>query len=137
MIRRYSELIRLPTFIERYKYLRLGGQVCDETFGFERYLNQRFYHSSSWRDVRDFVIARDLGCDLAVAGYEIHSNVCIHHMNPATVDDIIIGSDALVDPEFLICTSLRTHNAIHYGDEGLFGDGFAERRPNDTCPWRL
>lgn len=135
-IRTYSELITLPTFEERYRYLRLGGRVGEETFGFDRYLNQAFYKSKEWKSVRDKVITRDNGCDLGVNGYEIHGRILIHHMNPITVDDIIHQSDYLLNPEYLICTIKNTHDAIHYGDEDLLITSPIERTKNDTCPWR-
>lgn len=135
-IRTYSELIRLPTFEERYRYLRLSGSVGRETFGFDRYLNQIFYRSPEWRSVRDFVIVRDNGCDLGIDGREIHERIIIHHMNPITIEDIERRSDYLLDPEFLISTIHSTHNAIHYGDESLLILAPVERSPYDTCPWR-
>lgn len=136
MIRTYSELITLPTFEERYRYLRLRGRVGEETFGFDRYLNQLFYRSDEWRKIRDEVIIRDGGCDLGVEGYEIYDRILIHHMNPITKDDILRRSDMLLNPEYLICTVKRTHDAIHYGDEGLLIQAPTERTKNDTCPWR-
>lgn len=135
-IRTYSELITLPTFEERYEYLRLGGRVGQDTFGFDRYLNQVFYRSQKWKDSRDFVIIRDNGCDLAMEGYEIHGKILIHHMNPITLRDIEYETDNLLDPEYLISTILNTHNAIHYGDRSLLITAPMERVPNDTCPWR-
>ena len=136
IIRTYSELSLLPTFEERYRYLRLTGQVGQETFGFDRYLNQVFYRSQRWKKVRDHVIIRDNGCDLGVEGYEIHGRIIIHHMNPITIEDIERESSYLLDPEFLICTVHNTHNAIHYGDERLLITAPIERTINDTCPWR-
>lgn len=135
-IRTYSELSKLTTFEDRYNYLRLDGFVGEETFGFDRYLNQLFYTSQKWRSIRDFVIIRDNGCDLGVEGYEIHGKIIIHHMNPITVSDIINETEYLLDPEFLISTTHNTHNAIHYGDEKLLITGPIERKPNDTCPWK-
>ena len=137
-IRTYSELITIPTFEERFRYLKLGGRVGEETFGFDRYLNQIFYTSNEWRDVRNYVIVRDHGCDLAMLDREIPDGVIIlvHHMNPITVDDVLKRSEILLDPEFLISTIKRTHDAIHYGDERLLMLAPIERRPNDTCPWR-
>lgn len=135
-IKTYSELITLPTFEERYRYLRLSGNVGEETFGFDRYLNQIFYRSQRWKDIRDYVIIRDGGCDLGVEGYEIHGRILIHHMNPITIKDIERESEFLLDPEYLITTVHNTHNAIHYGDESLLITAPIERRPNDTCPWR-
>ena len=136
MIRRYSELILLPTFEERFEYLKLSGEVCKETFGFDRYLNQVFYKSAKWKSVRDFVIVRDNGCDLGIEGREIYGKIIIHHMNPITIKDIEQESAFLLDPEFLISTVHETHNAIHYGDENLLIRAPIERKPNDTCPWR-
>ena len=135
IIRTYSELITIPTFLARYEYLKLDGQVGKETFGFDRYLNQQFYHSDEWRSIRDFIITRDLGCDLGLEGYEIHGRIYIHHMNPITVKDIRDYTDYLIDPEYLICTTHNTHNAIHYGDSSLIAEP-VERTPFDTCPWR-
>ena len=136
-IKTYSELIRLPTFEERYNYLRLTGQVGRETFGFDRYLNQVFYQrSSKWRSARDYVIVRDNGCDLAKEGHEIYERIIVHHMNPITVEDLERESEFLLDPEFLICTIHSTHNAIHYGDEQLLVSAPIIRTRNDTCPWR-
>ena len=136
IIRTYSELITIPTFLARYEYLKLDGQVGKETFGFDRYLNQQFYHSDEWRSIRDFIITRDLGCDLGLEGYEIHGRIYIHHMNPITVKDIRDYTDYLIDPEYLICTTHNTHNAIHYGDSSLLIAEPVERTPFDTCPWR-
>ena len=135
-IRRYSELITLPTFQERYEYLRLGGQVGVETFGFDRYLNQVFYKSKEWRSIRDYVITRDNGCDLGIIGREIPGRILIHHMNPITVEDILERSEFLLDPEYLISTIKITHDAIHYGDDSLLLTEPIERTRNDTCPWR-
>lgn len=135
-IRTYSELITLPTFEERYQYLRLNGRVGEETFGFDRWLNQKFYKDPEWLRIRDEVIVRDNGCDLAIPGREIYSRILIHHMNPITKDDILQRSKYLLDPEYLICTIKNTHDAIHYGDENLLVKGPVERKPNDTCPWR-
>lgn len=135
-IRTYSELITLPTFKERYEYLRLGGRVGEDTFGFDRYLNQAFYKSEEWRSIRDHVITRDNGCDLGMEGHEIFGRILIHHMNPIRKEDIINRSDILLNPEYLICTIKNTHDAIHYGDESLLVIAPIERRKNDTCPWR-
>lgn len=135
-VRTYSELILLPTFKERYQYLRLSGIVGEETFGFDRYLNQAFYKSDEWLRVRDAVIIRDNGCDLGVDGHEIYGRILIHHMNPITKEDILQKTDMLLNPEYLISTVKRTHDAIHYGDEGLLMDSPVERTKNDTCPWR-
>lgn len=135
-IRSYSKLIKLQTFEERFDYLKLDGVVGEDTFGFDRYLNQQFYRSREWKRIRDQVIIRDNGCDLGVDGYEIHGRVLIHHMNPISTDDIHTISDLLINPEYLICVSHRTHNAIHYGDESLIVTAPIERSQNDTCPWR-
>lgn len=135
-IRSYSELATLSTFRERFEYLKLDGTVGNETFGFDRYLNQRFYHSSEWRSIRDHVILRDMGCDLGVDGYTIQGRIYIHHMNPVTRFDIVHANASTIDPEFLICTTHNTHNAIHYGDASLLITELIERRPNDTIPWR-
>lgn len=135
-IRTYSELIRLPTFEERFRYLKLDGLVGKDTFGFDRYLNQEFYRSKEWKEVRDFVIVRDNGCDLGMDGYEIVGRIYIHHMNPITVNDIVHSSDFLLNPNYLICMSHNTHNAVHYGDEDLLVTAPVERRKNDTCPWK-
>ena len=135
-IRTYSQLKQLQTFEERYDYLKLGGVVGEDTFGFDRYLNQNFYRSREWKRVRDEVIMRDNGCDLGVDGYEIRGKILIHHMNPITSEDIHRVSDYLLNPEYLICVAHRTHNAIHYGDESLIVTSPIERTQNDTCPWR-
>ena len=135
-IKTYSELSSLPTFEERYRYLRLSGTVGRETFGFDRYLNQVFYRSQRWKSVRDKVIIRDNGCDLGIEGREIYGKIIIHHMNPLSITDIEEGSIYLLDPEFLICTVHSTHNAIHYGDEDLLMKEPIKRTKNDTCPWR-
>lgn len=135
-IRTYSELITIPTFNERFEYLRLDGKVGEETFGFDRYLNQSFYKSPEWLSVRDFVIIRDGGCDLAMEGHEIFGKILVHHMNPISMEDIIHRTKYLLDPEYLICTIKNTHDAIHYGDGSLLLTGPIERTKNDTCPWR-
>lgn len=135
-IKTYSELITIPTFEERFEYLKLDGQVGVETFGFNRYLNQAFYKSDEWLSIRDYVITRDNGCDLGMEGYEIYGRILIHHINPITKDDIIQRSRILLDPENLITTVKRTHDAIHYGDSNLLMRAPIERRKNDTCPWR-
>jgi hypothetical protein len=136
IIRTYSELSKLQTFDERYKYLQLNGAVGKETFGFDRYLNQIFYKSQEWKSIRDFVIVRDNGCDLGVEGYEIQGRILIHHMNPILPKDIETQSELLLNPEYLISTILSTHNAIHYGDISLLARAPIERSKNDTCPWR-
>lgn len=136
MIRTYSELIALPTFEERYRYLKLNGSVGKDTFGFDRYINQKFYRSKEWKHIRDQVIVRDNGCDLGVEGYEIHGRIYIHHMNPILLQDVLDQTEFLLNPDFLITTTLRTHNAIHYGDEDLLLLAPVERTKNDTCPWK-
>lgn len=136
IIRTYSELITIPSFEERFQYLKLNGFVGKETFGFDRYLNQNFYRSKEWRRIRDQIIVRDLGCDLGISDREIQGNIIIHHMNPISSKDIIDMTEYLTNPDYLICTTLMTHNAIHYGDESLLITAPIERRPNDTCPWR-
>lgn len=136
-IRTYSELSQLQTFEERYEYLRLDGVVGEETFGFDRYLNQQFYQNDpEWKKVRRFVIMRDLGCDLGIEDREIHGRIIVHHMNPITIDDLINRTEFLLNPEYLICTLDSTHRAIHYGDENLLMKGPVQRTKNDTCPWR-
>ena len=132
----YSELITIPTFIERYRYLRLGGKVGEDTFGFDRYLNQIFYKDPEWLRTRDLVIIRDGGCDLAVPDREILSRILVHHINPITKEDIINRDPKLFDLENLISTVKNTHDAIHYGDENLLIIEPIERSQNDTCPWR-
>lgn len=136
IIRTYSELITLPTFEERYEYLKLGGAVGEETFGFDRWLNQRFYKTREWIQVRDKIIVRDFGCDLGIEDREIYGRILIHHMNPISQEDIIHRSEILLDPEFLICTSKVTHDAIHYGDASLLTTGPIVRTQFDTCPWK-
>lgn len=136
MIRSYRELKRLKSFEERYEYLKLSGEVGRETFGYDRYLNQQLYKSTRWRRIRDTIIIRDLGCDLGIDGYEIKQKIIIHHMNPISIDDIVHGRDSIFNPEFLICTSQNTHNAIHYGDESLLPKNPIVRTKNDTCPWK-
>lgn len=133
----YSELSKLVTFEDRYQYLRLSGVVGETTFGYDRYLNQLLYQRSKrWRASRNAVIVRDNGCDLGVEGYEIYGKIIVHHMNPITIEDIERESEFIFDPEFLICTTLNTHNAIHYGDEKLLPRAPIVRTKNDTCPWR-
>lgn len=135
MIRSYRELRRLDTFEDRFRYLSLCGQVGETTFGFDRWINQQFYRSAQWRQARRDVIVRDNGCDLGVDGYLIHSHILIHHINPLTPEEIEHGADWILDPEFLITTSHRTHNAIHYGDERLLLRPLEPRRPGDTKLW--
>lgn len=135
MIRSYLELAKLETFEERYRYLALRGDVGSSTFGFDRYLNQRFYTSKQWRDMRHFVIARDNGCDLGIEGREIWDKIVIHHMNPMEVEDLLHGAESVLDPDNLITTTHRTHNAIHFGDEGLLQKLYVARVPGDTKLW--
>lgn len=135
MTRSFSELCRFPTFKERYDYLRLKGQVGADTFGFDRWLNQQFYASRQWKQVRNNVIARDESRDLGVEGYEIFGRIYIHHMNPMTAQDIERGNPDILNPEYLICVTHDTHNAIHYGDESKLVHPLVERRPGDTRPW--
>jgi hypothetical protein len=134
-IRTYTELCRLREFKERFRYLRLYSSVGESTFGYDRYLNQRFYTSREWRQIRSEVIARDRGCDLGLEGYEIFDRIAIHHMNPMSVDEIVQSDDRILDPEFLITVSHRTHNAIHFGDERLLAEPLVVRRPGDTRLW--
>lgn len=135
-IKTYSELITFTTFEERYRYLKLNGRVGEDTFGFDRYINQVFYKSQEWRSIRNHVILRDNGCDLGIDDREIYGKVLIHHMNPISLKDIETRGDFLLNPEYLISTTLSTHNAIHYGDESLLIGAPIERHKNDTCPWR-
>ena len=137
MIKTYSELITLPTFEERFRYLKLDGKVGTSTFGFDRYLNQQFYTSADWKRLRNKIILRDSGLDLGVEDHVIANKIYIHHMNPLMVRDLVDRTEFLLNPEYLICVSHHTHNAIHYGDESLLPQPIIERRPNDTCPWRL
>ena len=134
--RSYTELSALKTFEERFRYLQLNGVVAEETFGFDRIINQKFYRSPEWKRIRDHVIIRDNGCDLGVEDHEIFGRVVIHHMNPVRLKDFDELSDILLNPEYLICTTHVTHNAIHYGDESLLIQEPIERSKNDTCPWK-
>lgn len=135
-IRTYSELSTLQTWEERFEYLKLSGIVGEDTFGFDRYINQRFYKSKEWKDVRNKIIARDLGCDLGVPGCEImYDKILIHHMNPIEISDIIDATEYLLNPNYLITVSIDTHNAIHYGKE-MKPRVYEERHINDTCPWK-
>lgn len=136
MVKTYSELSKLTSFEDRFRYLKLDGVVGETTFGFDRYLNQLFYRSQKWKKIRDKVIVRDSCCDLGVEGYEIYKYAMIHHMNPITIKDIQEESEYLLNPEYLITTTQKTHNAIHYGDEDLLITMPVERTKNDTCPWR-
>lgn len=136
MNKTYEELVKLKTFKERYRYLKLSGRIGEETFGFNRYLNQVFYRSKEWKQFRNKIIIRDNGCDLGIDGMEIHSKILIHHINPITKKDILERSELLMDENNVICVSHITHEAIHYGDESLLQDEYIPRRPNDTIPWR-
>lgn len=136
MIRTYSELCQIPSYKERFEYLKLDGIVGKATFGSKRYLNQKFYTSDEWKRVRDIVIVRDLGCDLGFPGYDIYGQIQVHHMNPMIVEDVISHSSEILNPEFLICTSYQTHKAIHYGTEEMLVLPPVERTKNDTCPWK-
>lgn len=135
-IRTYSELITIPTFEERFEYLQLKGSVGKDTFGYDRYLNQVLYRSPEWKHLRNQIIIRDGGCDLACDGYDVYGKVLIHHLNPITVEDVLARSRKVFDPDNLVCVSHNTHNAIHYGDVDLLATGPIIRTKNDTCPWR-
>lgn len=135
MIRTYHELVLLDTFEKRYDYLRLHGQVGRDTFGYDRYINQRFYHSFEWKNVRDLVIIRDNGCDLGMSGYSIGDRILVHHMNPIEINDFRIGNPDILDPDFLICTSPLTHQAIHFSDRSLLPQIPIDRQPGDTKLW--
>lgn len=138
LIRTYTELMQIPTFLERYRYLKLGGKVGEETFGWERYLNQKFYRSNEWRNFRRQIILRDHGCDLADLEHEFveGERVIIHHMNPIDTKDIVYQTEYLMNPEYVISVRDRTHKAIHYGDDSLIMEYEPiVRRPGDTCPW--
>jgi hypothetical protein len=131
----YEDLIKRDTFFGRFRYAVLGGELGIATFGFDRHLNQKFYSSREWKRVRDVAIVRDNGCDLGVPGHEIHDRVLVHHMNPIKVNDLIYFNEDLLNPDYLICVSTRTHNAIHFGDERQLPEPFVERRPGDTTLW--
>ena len=135
-IKTYSELITIPTFEERFEYLQLKGSVGKDTFGYDRYLNQVLYRSPEWKRLRNQIIIRDAGCDLACDGYDVYGKVLIHHLNPITVEDVLARSRKVFDPDNLVCVSHSTHNAIHYGDVDLLVTGPIIRTKNDTCPWR-
>ena len=136
-MRTYSELMKLPTFEERFRYLKLDSKVGEDTFGFDRYFNQMMYHSSEWKEIRRMVLVRDEGCDLAIPDREIYGKIIVHHMNPIKLEDIEEHNLDIFDPEFLITVSKPTHDAIHFGDDGyLEATESADRKPNDTCPWR-
>ena len=136
MMKTYSELSKLKTFEERFRYLQDTAKVGDDTFGFDRYANQQFYKSKEWKDIRAKVIIRDSGCDLGIEGREIPKNAIIHHLNPITMEQIINRDPIIFDPDNLITVSHRTHNAIHYGNEDQLLKGPVERRQGDTCPWK-
>ena len=136
-MRTFDELSKLTSFTERFKYLQLVGEVGTETFGFDRYVNQKFYKSPEWKRVRDFVILRDNGCDLGIQDRPIAGRILIHHMNPIRLNDLVGRSDLLLNPDYLICVSHDTHNAIHYGDEKLLIKEPVKRTPGDTCPWKI
>ena len=135
MMRTYSELIQIPTYEERFEYLQLHGEVGKDTFGFDRYLNQKFYRSTEWRQLRNSIVVRDKACDMACKDYEIYDRIVIHHLNPITVDDFINNRDSIMDPEFLVCVSPLTHKAIHFGDFELINQTYTERRRGDTTLW--
>lgn len=137
MKKTYKELSRLQTLDERFEYLKMGGIIGIETFGFDRYLNQSFYRSDAWKKVRNQVIIRDDGCELGLDGYEIQGGIVIHHMNPITEEDIVNRNPDIFNPDYLICCSKRTHNAIHYGDKELLPRDYVERQRGDTCPWKV
>lgn len=134
-IRTYSELITFPTMKERFRYLKIGGSIGEITFGFDRYLNQALYTSKEWRELRHHIIKRDEGNDMALDGWSIGDRIVIHHINPLTIDDVDSRNPDIFNPEYLVCVSLNTHNAIHFGDESLLPKPLVERRPWDTCPW--
>lgn len=134
--RSYSELCKFESYEDRFEYLKLDGTVGRETFGYDRYLNQMLYQSPLWKRVRDYVIARDLGCDLGIEGHTIYSTIYVHHMNAITIEDIETGNPDVFNPEYLICTMHRTHQAIHYGDKSLLPSAPIERKSNDTSPWK-
>lgn len=136
-LKTYDELIKLKTFEERFDYLKIDGVVGEETFGFDRYINQKFYKSAEWREIRNYVIARDHGCDLGIPDREIRDEeILIHHLNPISKDDIINKTDLLLNPKYLITTVNNTHRAIHYGNKNMLSKGPIERTKNDMCPWR-
>jgi len=133
----YSEMSLLSSFDDRFRYLKLTGQVGLDTFGFDRYMNQDFYRSTEWKHIRSYVIARDDGCDLGVPDHQINGRIFIHHINPISQEDIINGTEKLLDPENLVCISMETHNALHYGDDSILKKNkLIERTPNDMCPWK-
>ena len=135
IIRRYSQMAQMETFEERFEYLKLGGVVGEATFGFDRHINQKFYRSTEWKTARRDVIVRDGGCDLGIPGREINGELLVHHINPLSLDDIVHAEEWILDPEFLVCTTKDTHNAIHYGDASLLPREFVPRAPGDTKLW--
>lgn len=135
-IKTYSEMLKYKTYKERYEYLKLDGKIGEDTFGHNRHLNQDFYKSAEWKRIRNFVIARDFGCDLGCSEMPIKGLIYIHHMNPITVTDLYKNIDKVLNPEYLVCVSKRTHDAIHFSDDKILFTGFIERTPNDTCPWK-
>ena len=136
-IRTYDEISRISTFVDRFRYLKIGGEVGQVSFGFDRYLNQSLYRSKEWRAIRDRAIIRDDGCDLGMPGYSIGSRIIVHHINPISVDDLENGNPDIYDLRYLICVSPNTHNAIHFGDENLLDKDLVKRLPGDTCPWKI
>lgn len=136
MIRCYTDLKQIESFIERYQYLKINGTVGEQTFGIDRWVNQQLYKSQRWKRTRSQIIIRDNGCDLGIEGHELENHIVIHHMNPITLEDIEEDRDIIYNPEYLICCSSRTHQAIHFGDEGLLPKDYQERKPGDTCLWR-
>lgn len=136
MIKTYSEVVSIPDYLERFRYLQIGGKVGDSTFGYDRYLNQTLYRTAEWKRFRREIIIRDKGCDLAHDDYELFNNILVHHINPISAKDIVRRDPKIFDPENVICVSHNTHNAIHYGDESLLMIGPIERTKNDTCPWK-
>lgn len=136
MIKRYSELVTFGTLLERFNYLKIGGKIGKETFGWDRWINQAFYSSPEWRKIRDEIIVRDNGCELGLDGYEIQGSIYVHHMNPITEEDILTHSALLIDPDYLVCCSYDVHQAIHYSNEDMLPADPIVRSRNDTCPWR-
>lgn len=135
--RTYNDLIKFKTLDQRYEYLKLNGKVCEETFGFDRWMNQIFYKSDKWKEKRHEIIIRDNGCDLGLPGYDIKGSIYVHHMNPFSIEELLNNPGILLLDEYLICTSFQTHQAIHYGNKELLPGLYAERFANDTCPWKL
>lgn len=131
----HTEMLKRDTFLGRFRYLVLGGELGVATFGFDRHMNQKFYASREWKQIRDLAIIRDEGCDLGVPGHQIMDRVLVHHMNPIQPKDLVHFNEDLLDPEYLICVSTQTHNAIHFGDENQLPQPIVERRPGDTLLW--